>query len=1234
MLHRHLFFFFAIWAVFAGGVASAQQAPAETRSRFEIHDGGRKRGFELALDEVTEKSAAKGEKGAKTSRKGKNLGEMRQIAREAEAASGGKVDIVLYEEGKPRDESTRRVLTRRVLLKVAAGFDAQAAAAAVGASKVEKPPYAPGHVLFTLPGAGDALTKLDALKALPGVLSADPQLARIQKRRLIPNDTYFSYLAGNPGYQWHLRNTGQTPGVAGVDVNVTSVWDSYLGTGIRMGIVDDGLEVAHPDLSPNADIVNDHDWNDATPDDPTGNASSDTHGTACAGVAGARGNNGTGVSGSAPMATLVGLRLIAANVSDADEAEALTWKNDIIHLYSNSWGPADDGADLRDAGPLVKAALQNGATVGRGGLGSIWLWAAGNGGSVSDNSNYDGYANSIYTLSIAALNDSGVRSAYSEPGANVLVCSPSNDSAAGHRGITTTTTNSGYTHSFGGTSSATPLAAGVVALLLQSRPQLGWRDVKEILIRSATKVSPSNADWITNGAGFSFNHEFGAGLINAQAAVNLASTWTNLGPQVTQQQSQTLSTAIPDGSSGGTNVSFTIPGSVLMRVEHATLHVTATHGNRGDLNVRLTSPAGTISKLYNAHANDSNLNLDWTFSSVRHWGESAAGNWTVNVSDTVGGNAGTLTGVTLTLYGTNIAPPNAPPSITSALTASGNVESAFAYQITATENPQSFSASGLPAGLSLSASGLISGTPTVQGSFNITIGATNSLGTGNAVLALDIGPRVPIPPVITSPLTAPAVLNVIFSYQITATNSPTTFSASGLPPGLALNASTGAITGAPTSAGTFNASISASNADGTDTKPLNIVVSPTASGLALALDAPQLVFTTGGNAPWTTPASSNHDGVDAVQSGTITHNQQSWLETTVQGPAFLSFWFQVDSERDYDWFRFSIDGEELWQSSGNQPWFDRHLGFYVPPGIHTARWTYTKDFIYSSGQDRVWVDQVEVSDAPAFLGDVLNNPNLQWDMPGPGNWIMQNRRTSDGVSALISPFFIADGRSSSMETRVMGPGTVSFAWTVSSELNADYFRFEIDGTVVDQISGNDNTNNIPWATLSRSVPAGQHTLRWRYIKNETGEAGLDACWLDNIQYTPTFASGPPYAQWLNGLFPTNQLGNALHTGPDADDDGDGRSNLHEYVFGGSPLVSDHVQPFTNQPQGTEMWIDYSIETSKTDVILTPSISSDLSLWTDGVGEFVTQSGGRNYYRVRIPWSEGKKFLRLKGSLVP
>ena len=1228
--------FLTCW-LFLGLVAqsSAQKAPPpESRAAFEIRDGGRKRSFEMAVDELSEKSATGSEKGAKTSKKSRNLGEMRQAARDAETATGRKQDIVLYESGKPRGEATRRILTRQVLVQATAVFDSKAAQTLIGAVSVQQPSFAPGQFIFTLRGAGDSLLVLDALRALPGVVSAEPLLARIQKRRLIPNDTLFSYNAANPGYQWHLRNTGQAPGVAGIDANVTSVWDSYLGTGIRMGIVDDGLEVAHPDLSPNADTANDHDWNDATPDDPTGNASSDTHGTSCAGVAGARGNNGSGVSGAAPMATLVGLRLIAGNVSDAQEAEALTWKSDLIHLYSNSWGPADDGADLRDAGPLVKAALANGATVGRGGRGSVWLWAAGNGGGSQDNSNYDGYANSIYTISIGAVNGSGARSAYSEPGANVLVCAPSNDTAAGHRGITTTSTNSTYIHNFGGTSSATPLAAGVVALLLESKPTLGWRDVKEILLRSATKVSPTHSDWVTNGAGYSFNHEYGAGMINAQAAVNLASTWTNLGPMVSQTQAQTgLTVAIPDGSTTGVTRTFTIPGSVLMRVEHATVHVSATHGLRGDLNVTLTSPYGTVSKLFNAHTNDGNLNLDWTFSTVRHWGEGAAGNWSVKVSDTVGGNAGTLTGVTLTLFGTNITPPTSPPVITSTLSASGNVESPFSYQITASQNPQSFSASGLPAGLSLSSSGLISGTPLTQGTHNITIGATNSLGTGTATLVLAVGPRLPTPPVITSSLTAQAVMNVPFNYQIAATNSPTSYSASGLPPGVTINTSTGAISGTPTVATTYNASITATNVDGSDTKTLVITVNATASPLALALDAPELIFTTGGNVPWLTPATDTHDGVDAAESGDINDAQQSWLETTVTGPAFISFWFRLSSEAGYDFFRFSIDGEEFWYSDGTHAW--RRLGFYVPPGIHTARWNYTKDYIDSVGFDRLWVDQVAVEGEQQFLSTVLDNANLDWQMPGLGPWVMQDRRTIDGTDALISPIYLSHGRSSSIETPVMGPGTVSFAWTVSSETNADYFRFEVDGTVSDQISGNSSGNNIPWATLTRNVPAGQHTLRWRYIKDGQGEAGLDAAWLDNIQYTPSFASGPPYAQWLNTSFPTNQLGNASYTSADADTDGDGRTNLEEYAFGGSPVVFDFASsPLSSLSQSGETHFQYSIEASKTDLILTPRLSDDLTTWTNGTGEFVTLSGGRNHYRVRVPWSAGRKFMRLNATLAP
>jgi len=1212
----------------------AQPATAvEAQVTFEVEDGGRKRRFELAIDELSEKPDTGKERAAKLTEPGKNknLGDLKKRAREQEAATGIKQDIVLYEQGRPHNDENRRVLTRKVLVKTQAGFDLNATAVKIQALSTEQPTYAPGHVIFTVQGPGDALSVLDTLRALPGVLSAEPLLARQHNRRLIPNDTFFSFNAANPGYQWHLRNTGQSPGTAGIDVNVTSVWDTFRGTGVRMGIVDDGLEVAHPDLSPNADILNDHDWNDATPDDPTGNASSDTHGTACAGVAGARGNNGAGVSGAAPNATLVGLRLIAGSVSDADEAEALSWKRDIIQLYSNSWGPTDDGRDLRDAGPLVKQALADGVTSGRGGKGSIWLWAAGNGGDVQDNSNYDGYANSIYTLSVAALNGSGLRSAYSEPGANVLICAPSNDNVGNQRGITTTTTNGGYTHSFGGTSSATPLAAGVVALLLESKPNLGWRDVKEILLRSATKVDPTNADWMNNGAGFAVNHNYGGGMINAQAAINLAAGWTNLGPQTTHQSAQTgISAAIPDGNTTGVTRTFTVPGSVGMRVEHATLKVTATHGRRGDLSITLTSPSGTPSKLFVNHSRDSNLNLDWTFSSIRHWGETAAGNWTVKVTDLVSGTAGTLTGATLTLHGANTAPPAAPPVVSSPLAASGNVDSPFSYQITASNNPQSFFASPLPAGLELSASGLIQGAPTQSGVFSVGLGATNILGTGNASLTITIGPRIPTPPVITSSLAASGVLNVPYFYQITATNTPTSYSATNLPSWLVINSTTGTITGMPTQSGSFTVTIAATNADGTDTRTLTLTITNVASLLAQALDSPQLIFTTGGDVPWVVPATSTHDGVDAAESGNVGDNQQSWLETKVTGPAFVKFWFQLDSEAGYDFFRFSIDDEELWYSDGFHAW--RLLGFYVPPGIHTLRWNYTKDDIYSTGADRLYVDQIEIQGVQQLLGETLDNPNLNWQMPSAQAWVLQNRRTVDSTDALISPIYLDHSRSSVVETPVMGPGTVSFSWTVSSEPNADFFRFEIDGTVISQISGNSNGNNLPWAQGVFAVPAGEHMLRWRYIKNESTVAGLDACWLDAVAYTPSFSAGPPYAQWLNGAFPVTQLGNALISGPNADTDGDGRTNLHEYAFGGSPLERDSVPLTSPTPVGSEVFFGYSIADWKTDLTITPRVSDDLNNWTNATPEPVTPSGGQTHWRVRLPQSAGKKFLVLRAGL--
>ena len=158
-----------------------------------------------------------------------------------------------------------------------------------------------------------------------------------------------------------------------------------------------------------------------------------------------------------------------------------------------------------------------------------------------------------------------------------------------------------------------------------------------------------------------------------------------------------------------------------------------------------------------------------------------------------------------------IRPP--PPTITSLTTATGTSNSAFSYQITATNNPTSYNATALPAGLSVNtATGLISGTPTVTGTVASTISAANSSGTGSSTLTLTI---LKAPPVVTSSPTVTGTAGSWLGYQITATNNPTSYSATGLPSGLTVNAVTGLISGTPTNTGTFSASIGATLTTGT-----------------------------------------------------------------------------------------------------------------------------------------------------------------------------------------------------------------------------------------------------------------------------------------------------------------------------------------------------------------------------------------------------------------------------------
>ncbi len=567
--------------------------------------------------------------------------------------------------GKPKRDiaAPEKTPTARIHIVIDGTSPAETIAAAAGAESFKVPHYSPNSIILTLASAADATAELARISALPGVTSARQLQAQQRSRKLIPADPLFLWTSSNTSYQWHLHNTGQNNSVVALDVNILEAWDTFLGNGITVSVVDDGIQVAHEDLAANVNSAIDHDWNDNSPNDPTPPLTAtdgvfDDHGTSCAGVIAAVANNNLGGSGAAPEASLVGLRILGGEVAADEEAAALAWRTDIIDISNNSWGAPDDGENLSIADPLVIAALGNSVSNGRGGKGTIYVWSAGNGAAAQDYANFDGFINQPETIGVGSINFQGTTSFYSEPGACVVISAPS-DNDDNQPGITTTTlsSNGNYTNTFGGTSSAAPLVSGVLALVLEANPNLGWRDVQEILISSARQVDASNAEWIQNGAGFNFHHSYGAGMIDAGAAIAAAQSHTNLGPrELINVASPTINQAIPDSNTTGITHTFEVTSD--LRAEHVVLTADIDHTYRGDVRISLTSPDGTESILAaTSNSSESTGYPNYPFLSVRHWGENPKGTWTLKISDTVSGDTGTLNSATLQIHGSQFASP-------------------------------------------------------------------------------------------------------------------------------------------------------------------------------------------------------------------------------------------------------------------------------------------------------------------------------------------------------------------------------------------------------------------------------------------------------------------------------------------------------------------------------------------------------------------------------------------------
>uniref|UniRef100_A0A1I8B7V2 Peptidase_S8 domain-containing protein n=1 Tax=Meloidogyne hapla TaxID=6305 RepID=A0A1I8B7V2_MELHA len=313
------------------------------------------------------------------------------------------------------------------------------------------------------------------------------------------------------------------------DHNVIEAWElGYTGRGVVVSIIDDGLERKHQDLEDNYDPNASYDVNDLD-EDPTPRYTVDNEnhqGTRSAGIVAAIFNNSRCNVGVAYNAKIGGIRLLDGNVTDAAEAKSLSYNPQHIDIYLANWGPTDDGETLDGPGKLAKDAILKGVNEGRHGKGSIFIWASGVGGQ-DDSCSSDGYVNSIYTISISATTENGNVPWYSESCSPTLATAFSGGSI-NDRMLATTDILNYCTKKQSGTTGSASLAAGMVALALEANPNLGWRDIQHIIVRTANPSFLRAVDWQENGIGRWFSHSYGYGLLNAGAMVRLAREWKNV----------------------------------------------------------------------------------------------------------------------------------------------------------------------------------------------------------------------------------------------------------------------------------------------------------------------------------------------------------------------------------------------------------------------------------------------------------------------------------------------------------------------------------------------------------------------------------------------------------------------------------------------------------------------------------------------------------------------------------
>lgn len=482
--------------------------------------------------------------------------------------------------------------------------------------------------------------------------------------------------------QWYLS-----------DANILPVWQDYTGKGVRIGQFEPGgqfatapeiFDIAHPDLVANVDKS----WQQTHQTNGTMPEMVSNHATMVAGVMVAAKNDKGGV-GVAHGATLGGYYL----ANDGADLAGLGHMSN-FDIANNSWGFANDFAlsNFPDGSISTAASLsvnaQYAAANGRGGLGTVIVTSGGNNRAAGGSAQGSLTNNNRFSVQVGAINAQADLSTlhigsspFSNPGASLLISAPGSNVVSTSHMLKTergSTFGNDYT-SMQGTSFATPIVSGIVALMLDANPNLGYRDVQQILALSARKINDPTTKWHDNkaqhwnGGGMHTSHDYGFGAVDARAAVRLAESWMTQSTAANKYVYSASSDKLGKTLAAGKTLTSSIAMQAGLNIEHIEIDFDADVGRLGDLTLKLISPDGTQSVLLDrqgkiptgmpgASTSDKGSSQSgsfrYRFMSTHDFAENSAGNWTLQMTSESSGLPVTLKSWSLRLYGSKSTPDN------------------------------------------------------------------------------------------------------------------------------------------------------------------------------------------------------------------------------------------------------------------------------------------------------------------------------------------------------------------------------------------------------------------------------------------------------------------------------------------------------------------------------------------------------------------------------------------------